>query len=272
MANIRTFTAYIRMEQPYGHKARPKEVKTMYKREYLDRNDADFDALFNNLEQYTAKKCEGGTPEWTHIPAAALQELQEAYTVWHTAYVKTLVPHTPLETEAKNEANVQAKAKIRPFVNLYLREDQSAVTDVDRMTMGIPNEDYGKICDYATGGFFGELKGSIKKVGQYGNLEVHHMPAQSAIKEANLWNGDIGKAPAIIMDAADHAKTASFKYSKNSIAHRTMQSELIKQGRFADALQMDIDDLKNQGLYNKYKSGIYQMMKYIYALEKNSEL
>jgi hypothetical protein len=51
----------------------------------------------------------------------------------HTAYAKTLVPHTPVDTEAKNES--EAKGKIRPFVNVYLREDQPAVTDIDRTVM-----------------------------------------------------------------------------------------------------------------------------------------
>ena len=46
-----------------------------------------------------------------------------------------------MDTEAKNEAKAAAREKIRPFVNIYLREDQSAVTDMDRTAMSIPNRD-----------------------------------------------------------------------------------------------------------------------------------
>jgi hypothetical protein len=84
-------------------------------RDYWDLNDADFDVFFNNLNQYVDGKCDAATPEWTHIPSAPRQDLKAAYTVWHTAYEKTLVPHTPLETEVKNEAKAAAKAKIPPL-------------------------------------------------------------------------------------------------------------------------------------------------------------
>jgi hypothetical protein len=109
--------------------------------DYLNLPDSDFDHFLNNLIQYAAQKCGGGTPEWTHIPAAARQELADVYAAWHSAYEKTLVPHSRVDTEAKNEAKTAAKEKVRPFVNIYLREDQSAVTDMDRTAMSVPNKD-----------------------------------------------------------------------------------------------------------------------------------
>ena len=110
-------------------------------KDYLNLTDSAFDVFFNGVNRYTAQKCAGGAPEWTHIPEAARQELLESYAAWRPAYEKTLGPHTPVDTEAKNGAKAAAKEKIRPFVNIYLREDQSAVTDTDRQAMSIPNKD-----------------------------------------------------------------------------------------------------------------------------------
>ena len=110
-------------------------------RDYLNLTDSAFDTFFNALNQYAAQKCGGAAPEWTHIPAAARQKLLDAYAVWHAAYEKTFVPHTPVDTKAKNEAKAAAREKIRPFVNIYIREDQSAVTDMDRRAVSVPNRD-----------------------------------------------------------------------------------------------------------------------------------
>jgi hypothetical protein len=79
------------------------------------------------------------TPAWTHIPQTARTTMADAYAAWYTAYVKTKVPHTPIDTEAKNDAKKAAKAVICPFVNQYLRFPP--VIDEDRTAMGIPNKD-----------------------------------------------------------------------------------------------------------------------------------
>jgi hypothetical protein len=162
---------------------------------------------------------------------------------------------------------------IYDFTKVHRRITNTLGTKTDNVARVVINKTDDLVqSGIMTGGYYGELKGTFKKLGQPGTLAAHHMPAKSAIKGANLWNGDIGKAPAIIMDAADHAKTASFKYSKTSISHQAIQTELIKQGRFADALQMDIDDLIKNNLYQKYKPGIDQMMEHIQTLKRGGEL
>ena len=110
-------------------------------RDYLNLTDSDFDNFFKKLIEYTDEKCDGPTPKWTHIPAESRADLKSVYAVWSTSYAKTIGPHTPVDTEAKNEAKAEGKAKIRPFVNLFLRGEQPAVTDMDRMAMSIPNRD-----------------------------------------------------------------------------------------------------------------------------------
>jgi hypothetical protein len=72
--------------------------------DYIPAQDVLFDQWFSFFNQYTAEKCTGSPPSWTHIPAAALSDLTDAYTSWHTAYADTLKPHTPVETEAKHQA------------------------------------------------------------------------------------------------------------------------------------------------------------------------
>jgi hypothetical protein len=96
---------------------------------FLPATDAGFGAFFGNFCNQGARNPSGQSPVLANIPAGAAAILHAAYTVRHGAYEKTLVPHAPLETEVKNEAKAAAKAKIRPFVNVYLREGQRAVTN-----------------------------------------------------------------------------------------------------------------------------------------------
>ncbi|MDR1421229.1 MAG: hypothetical protein LBI86_12720 [Treponema sp.] len=108
-------------------------------KDYIPDNDAKFNNWYKFMNQYVNAKCAGQSPEWTHIPQDALAVQQAAYAAWYNAYSVTLSPHTPVDTEAKNDAKKAAKAVIRPFVNQYLRFPP--VTDEDRTAMGIPNKD-----------------------------------------------------------------------------------------------------------------------------------
>jgi hypothetical protein len=107
--------------------------------DYIPNNDAAFDNWFKALVQYVTGKCSGSSPAWTHIPQAAVTALSTAYAAWYTVYTPTKVPHTPVDTEAKNDGKAAAKLVIRPFVNQYLRFPP--VTNEDRTAMGIPNRD-----------------------------------------------------------------------------------------------------------------------------------
>jgi hypothetical protein len=106
---------------------------------YIPARDAVFDAWFRNLCAYIALMVLGAKAVWTHIPTAAVEELLAALKVWHEAYEKVLKPHSPVETEAKNDARKAAEALIRPFKRRYL--DDPPVTDEDRKAMGLPIHD-----------------------------------------------------------------------------------------------------------------------------------
>jgi hypothetical protein len=108
-------------------------------KKYIPRKDADFDQWLAFLIQYVTGKCTGSTPAWNHIPPAARAALSAVYVAWKTAYEKTIGPHTPVDTEAKNDAKKAAEAAVRPFVAQYLRFPP--VTNEDRTAMGIPNHD-----------------------------------------------------------------------------------------------------------------------------------
>ncbi|MDR1931123.1 MAG: hypothetical protein LBQ44_10930, partial [Treponema sp.] len=118
----------------------------MARKDNVPSNDAEFDAWFKFLIQYVARKCSIVPPataaEWTHIPADARAALADAYAVWYTAYLVVIGPHTPVDTEAKNNAKKAAVALIRPFINQYLRFPP--VTNEDRTAMGIHNPETTK--------------------------------------------------------------------------------------------------------------------------------
>lgn len=68
-------------------------------------------------------------------------------------------------------------------------------------------------------------------------IQRHHMPADSASPLST------GKGPSIQMDTVDHRQTASWGRSQAAQDYRAQQADLIGQGRFDDAVQMDIDDV-----------------------------
>jgi len=96
------------------------------------------------------------------------------------------------------------------------------------------------------GGTYGEVR-----AGNQGS-EVHHLPADSASTLSR------NEGPAIHMDAGDHRKTASWGSSKDAKAYREQQKKLIEDGKFGEAQQMDVDDLKNK-FGDKYDEHVKEM-------------
>lgn len=104
-----------------------------------------------------------------------------------------------------------------------------------------------------TGGTYGELKdawrGELEKEPPH---EVHHMPANDV-------NGlNVNDGPAIVMDKANHRQTASCGNSLEAREYRAKQGDLIKEGKFEEAMQMDIDDI-HEKFGDKYDDAIAQM-------------
>lgn len=111
------------------------------------------------------------------------------------------------------------------------------------------------------GGSYGE----IFKDGEGDKFEVHHMPADSV---SPLERND---GPAIKMEKEDHRLTASCGNSLEAREYREAQKELIEQGNFREAIQMDIDDIKEK-FGDKYDDAIAEMLKYVDKLEMEGKI
>jgi hypothetical protein len=134
-----------------------------------------------------------------------------------------------------------------------------------------------------SGGFYGGLKGQVKSTRiQDGSIEIHHMPANKSYpteieKIGKPELGDYGRefnpnsGPAIMMDYDDHLRTASHTQTAGSLEYRKKQMELIRQGKFEEAMQMDIDNIR--ALFgNKYDYAINQALEHTKWLREHGYL
>lgn len=110
------------------------------------------------------------------------------------------------------------------------------------------------------GGSYAEVKETSDE-----NHEVHHMPAKSA---SELPESD---GPAIKMEKEDHRQTASCGNSKEAQEYRQRQKELIEQGKFREAFQMDVDDIREK-FGDKYDDAIAEAEKHVKKLEEEGRV
>lgn len=107
--------------------------------------------------------------------------------------------------------------------------------------------------------------GDVKKTSDGETQEVHHMPADSV---SDLERDD---GPAIKMEKEDHRQTASWGRSREAQEYRERQKALIEQGKFREALQMDIDDI-HEKFGDKYDDAIDEMLEYVDKLEEEGKI
>lgn len=100
----------------------------------------------------------------------------------------------------------------------------------------------------------------VKRVCDSTTHEVHHMPAKATSFLDEL------DGPAIKMDKFDHQQTASWGNSIEAREYRKIQKELIENGDFKKALEMDIEDIASK-FANKYDNAIKEMLEYVSKLE-----
>ena len=105
----------------------------------------------------------------------------------------------------------------------------------------------------------------VKKETDSETKEVHHMPADSSTELSR----DDG--PAIKMDKEDHRQTASCGNSKEAKEYREKQKELIDQGKFREAFQMDVDDI-HEKFGDKYDDAIAEASEYVDKLEQEGKI
>ena len=105
------------------------------------------------------------------------------------------------------------------------------------------------------GGAYGRVQGVP------GN-EAHHIPPKS-VSMLTPYSG-----PAISMLKEDHEDTLSYGSSDEAKAYREKQRILIDQGKFREAQQMDIDDIREK-FPGKYERQIQEMLDYTEELYNN---
>ena len=122
------------------------------------------------------------------------------------------------------------------------------------------------------GGYYGGLREDVIAEELEGWVEAHHIPSREAIEASKLYcenggNLNDGNPPAVLMDYEDHRLTASCGNESSAIEYRGKQLELINAGKFMDAQQMDIDDLR-RNFGNKYDRYIEQAVEHTKNLQK----
>jgi RHS repeat-associated protein len=106
----------------------------------------------------------------------------------------------------------------------------------------------------------GPLQGGPFRQVQQKGMHAHHTPAWDAIRGTQV-GLTRDEAPAIAMEPQDHRRTSSFGSSNEAKRYRQKQRELIQQGRFREAMQMDIDDVRSR-FGTKYDDAIDAMLRY----------
>jgi hypothetical protein len=109
-----------------------------------------------------------------------------------------------------------------------------------------------------------KLGGAYRDVPANGG-QVHHTPADS-ISPLSRREG-----PGFRMETDDHMDTASWGRGKAAQEYRAQQEQLISEGKFREAQQMDIDDVRSK-FGDKYDEGIQQMLDYTDTLDPEKYL
>jgi hypothetical protein len=122
--------------------------------DFIPSNDAKFDAFYKNYCQIVTQRTSGQDPEWTHIPAARVTELNAGYAAWYTAWSKLRQPLMDADVAAKNDAKAAGGKIIRAFTNEFIRYS-TAVSIEDKRSLGVHIPDPTPIPDPATRPEFG---------------------------------------------------------------------------------------------------------------------
>jgi hypothetical protein len=119
---------------------------------------------------------------------------------------------------------------------------------------------------------FGEpTAGAYRKIDAQGG-DRHHIPSWDAMRQAKEDDPTLPDSPllthgngaVIRMDDADHSRTASHGSGTAADRYRKDQTDLIKQGKYLDAVKMDIDDIRNKPeLAAKYERDIQAFLDFL---------
>lgn len=166
------------------------------------------------------------------------------------------------------ERETRSETDSRPVIeraNDYIGNNESLNSEIRSPSAAENKETETQEIQSKTGGAYKDIDYTEKDTGV---KERHHCPSFESFKELILSFKD---GPAIKMDIEDHRQTAGWGNSKDARAYRGEQAKLIKEGKFREAMQMDIDDI-HEKFGNKYDDAISQMTEYVDVLEKEGKL
>ena len=141
-----------------------------------------------------------------------------------------------------------------------LEDEMNDVSDEIPLEEDLENNEDNKLEEKKGGSYRDVKKTSDSKI-----HEVHHIPAD------NVTNLEYGKGPAIKMEIGDHRRTASYGSSREAREYREKQKELVDQGKFREAIQMDLDDI-HEKFGDKYDDAIGEMLAYVDKLEEEEKI
>jgi hypothetical protein len=181
----------------------------------------------------------------------------------------------------------KAKSQLSPTPLLKRREE---IAQRCGLTMEVRSTNQKVVDKASTDGFTAKL---LRMGGPYGGRDsvrrntdggqVHHTPAAKISPISQLpagltgldgyvWRVANDRGPSIWMRTEDHQTTKSFGSGRLADAYRAKQDQLIKQGKFKEAVQMDIDDIRTNFPDDRYEPGIKQLEKYIKTLDKQGNI
>jgi hypothetical protein len=180
--------------------------------------------------------------------------------------VEPIMPPSNKVEEAKAKKFIQSKLAEWERQSIIANQCgygmRVAIPDADLVrwtNQGLVNVPPGlKVIEAKLGGTYGEVRANT--VGG----QVHHMPADSISPLTTA------KGPAIWMYILDHENTASFKNRPGAKQYRVDQQKLINQGRFSDAIKMDIQDI-TKNFPGVYEISIMQMLEKYKKTQKNGK-
>ncbi len=116
-----------------------------------------------------------------------------------------------------------------------------------------------------------QIGGSYNSIIDAMGGERHHLIAQDNIGKTTINKYDsnkkvigtvtTGTAPCILLTPEDHQRTSSYGNSATAIAYRNNQLQLLKQGKYLQAMENDMLDIRRI-VGQKYDAAYIQAMTY----------
>jgi hypothetical protein len=104
-------------------------------KDWIPDEDAAFDALYKNYCRIVHQKTSDTPPEWTHIPAGRVTDLNDGYAAWYAAWGKIKGAHVQSDIWAKNHAKDEGKHILRVFNNEFI-VNSTVVSEQDKQDLG----------------------------------------------------------------------------------------------------------------------------------------